>query len=181
MKRLKLSELEAISECPSTGAAEWFLGAKDSVSFLKANSNNDEIIIYASGRSVLIHGVLVPTANVSPPDKNDLQYGDFPALDDSWAIQRVWGGGEGHRMYLEPPLNSSGSKSFKDGEKLIYRRSFNGVQQDPTPFELSQKLVHSLGLYFVPERKAYCRLDALGDIEDVIKVIQPERVDAERE
>src|SRR3972149_5994410 len=81
-------------------------------------------------------------------------------------------------MYLEPPLSSRGSKSFEGGEKLIYRRSFDGVQQGPTPIELSQKLVHSLDLYFVPERKAYCRLDHRGEIEDVIKIIQRESADA---
>ena len=39
------------------------------------------------------------------------------------------------------------------------------------PIEISQKLVHSLDLYFVEERNAYCRLNKKGDIEDVIRVI----------
>ncbi|WP_206756737.1 hypothetical protein, partial [Streptococcus agalactiae] len=57
-------------------------------------------------------------------------------------------------------------------EKLVFRRSFDGVQKGESPIELSQKLVHSLGLHFVPERNAYCRLDDRGDIEDVIRVIR---------
>ena len=177
MIRFKQSELEALSECPSTGATEWLAGAEDSVSYLKSHTESDELVIYASAKSVLIHGVLAPTFKVTPPDGHDLQHGLIPMADDCWAIQRVWGGGQGHRMYLEPPLSSSGSKSFKNGEKLIYRRSFNGVQQGPTPIELSQKLVHSLDLYFVPERKAYCRLDRRGEIEDVIRIIQRESAD----
>lgn len=31
--------------------------------------------------------------------------------------------------------------------------------------------MHSLGLYYLPEIKAYCRLDDRGDIEDVIRII----------
>jgi hypothetical protein len=177
MTRFKQSELEALNKCPDESASEWLIGAEDSVTYLKVNAENDELVIYASAKSVLIHGVLAPTSKVSPPDEHDLQHGHFPATDDCWAIQRVWGGGQGHRMYLEPPLGSCGTKSFEGSEKLIYRRSFSGVQQGSTPIELSQKLVHSLDLYFVPERKAYCRLDHRGEIEDVIKIIQRESAD----
>src|SRR5678815_695366 len=135
MKRFDISELEALAECPDQRAAEWLTGAEDSVAYLKVNADNDEPVIYASARSVLIHGVLALTSKVTPPDGNDLQHGSFPMTDDSWRIQRVWGGGEGHRMYLDPPLNSDSCKSFEGGEKLIYLRSFTGVQQGLTPME----------------------------------------------
>lgn len=176
MNRFKLPELESLSECPSAGSKEWLVGAEDSVSYLKANTLADEQVIYASGKSVLVHGVFALASKVTSPDGHDLQHGIFPMADDCWAIQRVWGGGEGHRMYLEPPLSSCGSKSFEGGEKLVYRRSFEGVQQGSTPIELSQKLVHSLDIYYAPERKAYCRLDRRGEIEDVIRIIQREPV-----
>ncbi len=61
-------------------------------------------------------------------------------------------------------------ESLNGGEKLVFRRGFSGVAKGPAPVELSQKLVHSLDLHFVPERNAYCRLDSRGDIEDVIKI-----------
>ena len=48
------------------------------------------------------------------------------------------------------------------------------MQKGESPVELSQKLVHSLGLHFVPERDAYSRLDERGDIEDVIRVLRTE-------
>ena len=63
---------------------------------------------------------------------------------------------------------------MEGGEKLIFRRPFEGVDSVKTPIEISQKLVHSLGLYFVEERHAYCRLDAKGDIQNVIKVYEDE-------
>ena len=64
--------------------------------------------------------------------------------------------------------------SLAGGEKLVFRRSFSGVQKGDSPIELSQKLVHALDLHFVAERNAYCRLDERGDIEDVIRVIRAE-------
>lgn len=171
MRPFKISELKALTELPKEGATTWLAGAEDSVNYLKANAGNDEIVIYANAKCVLIHGVLALRSKITPADGGDLQNHNMPMLDDSWAIQKVWSEREGHRMYLGLPL-SSGSKAFEGGEKLIFRRSFTGVTEGPSPIELSQKLVHSLDLHFVQERNAYCRLDSKGDIEDVIKVIQ---------
>lgn len=128
MRRFKKAELEAFCECPDQGAMESLNGAEDSVNYLKSNAEKDELVIYASGKSVLIHGVLALTSKVTPPDGSDLQHGSFPDLDDCWVIQRAWGGGEGHRIYLEPPLSFC-SKSFEGGEKLIFKRPFHGALQ----------------------------------------------------
>lgn len=162
--------LRSLAWPPEEDRAAWLLGAETSVEYLKDNAHHDEVVIYASGGAVLIHGVLAPTQQVSPADHDDLLR-SYVMPDDAWCIQKAWGGGEGHRMYLEPPLSHPGCNSLVGGEKLIYRRSFNEVAKGPPPVELSQKLVHSLGLYWVEERSAYCRLDNTGDIEDVIRVI----------
>jgi len=42
---------------------------------------------------------------------------------------------------------------------------------DPA-IEISQKLVHSLGLHFIVERSAYCRLNSEGDLEEIIQVFR---------
>lgn len=170
-RRFNIAALKAISQAPATGEVEWLTAAEDSVVFLKENAQSEEIVIYASGPATLIHAVFAPLKQVTPADQNDLMHA-FVQADESWVIQKSYGGGEGHRVYLEAPLHSE--KSLSGGEKLVFRRSFNGVQKGESPIELSQKLVHALGLHFVPERNAYCRLDERGDIEDVIRVIRTE-------
>jgi len=171
MPPFKLSELKKLNEIPKEDSSSWLVGAESSVDFLKSNSENDSIVIYASASSILIHGVLAPKGKVSPPDGVDLRESDIPMSDDRWRIQQAWSGGQGHQMYLEAPLSSS-SLSLRGGEKLIFRRSFTGVTDGRSSIEMSQKLVHSLDLHYLPERTAYCRLDSRGDIEDVIKVVQ---------
>jgi hypothetical protein len=170
MEKFDEKAFREIARAPDAGKAEWLLRAEDSIAFLKSNAQRDEIVIYASADAALIHGVLVPTEQVTPADQADLLNASIMP-DDSWCIQRAWGGGKGHRIYLEPPLSHPGCKSLVGGEKLIFRRSFTGVAEGPAPVELSQKLVHSLDLYWVEERGAYCRLDKRGDIEDVIRVV----------
>lgn len=168
-RRFNIVALKAISRTPATSEAEWLVAAEDSVAFLELNAQSEEVVIYASGQATLIHAVLAPLKQVTPADQEDLTR-TFVQTDESWAIQKSYGGGEGHRIYLEAPLRSG--KSLANGEKLVFRRSFDGVQKGESPIELSQKLVHALGLHFVPERNAYCRLDDHGDIEDVIRVIR---------
>lgn len=171
MRPFNLADIEAISRIPDSQAGSWLLDAEGSIDFLRRNANNDDIVIYASAKCVLIHGVLALQDRLEQDRISDLQHHNIPMPDDSWCIQRVWGGGEGHRIYLDPPL-SSVDGALTGGEKLIFRRSFTGVNRGPSPIELSQKLVHSLDLHFVSERSAYCRLDNRGDIEDIIKVIR---------
>ncbi len=168
-RRFNIAALKAISQMPATGEAEWLVAAEDSVAFLKESAQSEEVVIYASGPATLIHGVLAPLQQVTPADQEELMRAFVPT-DESWAIQKSFGGGEGHRVYLEAPLRSL--KSLAGGEKLVFRRSFDGVHKSESPIELSQKLVHALGLHFVPERNAYCRLDDRGDIEDVIRVVR---------
>jgi len=170
-RRFNIAALKAISQAPATGEAEWLIAAEDSVEFLKENAQSEEIVIYASGPATLVHAVLAPLKQVTPADQKDLMHA-FVQTDESWVIQKSYGGSEGHRVYLEAPLRSG--KSLSGGEKLVFRRSFDGVQKGESPVELSQKLVHALDLHFVPERNAYCRLDERGDIEDVIRVIRAE-------
>jgi hypothetical protein len=154
----------------STDSKTWYESAEQSIEYLRQNTSNKEIILYAHTKSVLIHGVLALNRNLKQQAISELQHRNIPMVDDSWVIQQVLYGGGKRKMFLEPPLNSL-SKTLNGGEKLIFRRDFLGWSQKKSPFEISQKLIHSLGLYFVPERNAYCRLDSNGDIEDVIRII----------
>ncbi len=171
MRSFKITELESISSLPDSHGNKWLLDAERSVEFLQQNTISNEIVIYASTKCVLIHGVLALKRKLTPDTISKLQNCRIPMPDDSWCIQRAWGGGMGHRIYLEAPL-ASVSDFLSGGEKLIFRRDFTGVTRGAAPIEISQKLIHSLDIHYVPERNAYCRLDSKGDIEDVIKIIQ---------
>jgi hypothetical protein len=166
MKRL-IEALRKISQIPETGKADWLSSAESSIEFIKENVQSDRLVLFACMPHVLIHAVLAPLKNLNPPDQDDLSH-DFIFVNESWRIEHASGGRKPDRVYLAPPLGRHG-KSLKGGEKLFFQRSFPG--SDARPIELSQKLVHALDLHFIPERNAYCRLDADGDLEDVILIV----------
>ena len=164
-----LSKILPIARIPDSDPSDWLEEAEKSVDFLKLNLTSDEVVIYASGPHMWIHSVLTPDEMLNPPDHSDLSRA-YIALDNSWSIERVYGGGELHGVYLKPPLDHPGCKSLIGSEKLVSIRSFDGVKGYEPPIEISQKLVHALGLHFMEERNAYCRLDDRGDIDSIIKV-----------
>lgn len=176
MRKL-LGDLAKISNMPSKDAGAWLSASEDGVTFLKEHLRGELTILYASTNAVLIHGVLVPENAVGKADRKLLKR-EFIDQDDSWAIQHVSGGGEPDRVFLEGPLRHLGVE-FADGEKLIFLRSFSG-RSGNTPLEISQKLVHSLGLHFMPERNAWCRLNDDGDVDNVITIKQQDRDDREQ-
>ena len=172
-----LQSLTNLARVPDTDPGKWLENAEQSVRFLMQScEKNKEIILYASGPHLYMHSVLVPRAAVDPPDHDDLVHAHLMTTD-TWCIQRSYGGGKGHRVYLEPPLSFPGCQTLAGGEKLIFLRNFEGVKAYQSIIELSQKLVHTLGLYYMDERRAYCRLDNRGDIEDVITEYDDERSD----
>lgn len=121
----RLAELEAISCIPSSQEKSWLVGAEDSIEFLKRNAENDEIVIYARAKCVLIHGVLALKSRINEESAAELQNTNIPMMDDSWCIQQAWGGGKGHQIYLEPPLECV-SETLSGGEKLVFQRTFVG-------------------------------------------------------
>lgn len=160
-------ELNALALPPDDNKPLWLASAEDGVSFLKRHYARRDLILHASGPHMLIHAVLMPASSMDSADKSELM-STWIGRDESWHIERSWTGRP--RVYsirLSSPFEEG---VLAGGEELVFRRRLSGVQKGPTPIELSQKLVHSLNLHFLPERNAYSRLDHRGDLDDVIKV-----------
>ena len=164
------SALAELACLPDDNRALWLKSATESVKFLERNyREDDEILLYAYGPHFWVHSVLARNKAIDPPNHDELS-GSCITPDDSWCIQRSYGGGEEYRVYLQPPLSNTGCRSLVGGEKLVFLRDFEGMKSYEPQVEINQKLVHSLNLHFVDERQAYCRLDKRGDFEDVISL-----------
>lgn len=145
----------------------WLTEAVSSVEFLHQNVLADDVVIYATLPHVYIHAVLVPLRKLRKIQASELR-DNRVGTEECWQIVHEWGGGQPRdRVYLEAPM--SNNSALKGGEKLVFSRSWprsSGIQ-----LEINQKLIHVLDVHLVEERGTYCRIDELGDMEDVIKVI----------
>lgn len=170
MRRFDTKPLIALATAPKDQDDPWYVNAEQAVQYITANAESDEIVIYVSAPFLLIVGALAPIDNVTPPDGSALQNLTL-TTDATWCIQRSWSSSEGHRVYIEPAFPDDSGSALAGGEPLVIRRRLEGVHTGPTPIEINQKLVHCLDVHYVEERKAYCRLNDNGDIEDVIRIL----------
>jgi hypothetical protein len=165
----KLKDLLDVAVPPSPSDARWLQDASSGVEYLVRNSRSNEVVIFANPGQMLAVSVLVPIAGVTPPDGDALQNAYFDPTGH-WALEHVSGGGEPDRMYLSPPVDAFSCRAFEGAEQLVFRRYFDGVDKGPMRTELSQPLVQALGLYWLDEEKAYCKLDEDGDIQPIIRL-----------
>jgi hypothetical protein len=169
------SLLRQISNAPSDSEGASFdtwLELSDALAFLKANARQDEFVVYANLQHAFIHAVLVPSPLVDMPDNEDLLAWHYDAYS-SWGVEIRYT--TPVSISITEPLDHTGSKTLDHGEQLVFARSFEGLLDEKHYFEILQKFLHISDLHFVPERKAYCRLDENGDIEDVVRVVTAPR------
>jgi hypothetical protein len=165
----KLLKLVALPRDPDDAATR----AQQSslLDLLDEERKGDWLMLYGSsfdkGGSVMLHSVLVPADDLSDIDGEELTHWSGNPYD-SWGCGLVWGGGEPPRVEFTEPPSRLGSQNLLRAQQLVFGRSFNGRGEDKRYFEISHFLTHAHGLHWTPERRAWCRFDDNGDIEDVI-------------
>jgi len=117
--------------------------------------------------SVMLHSILVPADDLNGIKGDDLTHWSGNPYD-SWGCGLVWGGGEPPRVEFHDPRRDLGLMASAREQQLVFGRSFDGRTEDKRYFEIAQFLTHAHGLHWTPERRAWCRFDDNGDIEDVI-------------
>lgn len=143
---------------------EW-IEQTDVRSFLENEIEDEYIILLASLPNVFINTALVPAVDFDRAAIEDL-------LDWNHTPDACWGEVySSEKVWIEPPLDGSSSELLKQGEQIIFRRNFAGFTPNRDYYELSQKIAQLLGIHFMPERDAWCNLNELGDIEEVVKII----------
>jgi len=165
-----VTALKTISEVPSDDAsyAAW-LDPSDALAFLRQNCEDTEFVIYAANASSFIYAVPVPLNLLAPPDYDDIA--DWNCNPTScWGIEIRMS--EPREFWINPPLDHSGSRTLGAGEQILFLRHFDGLHGKKSYVEILQKLTQVLGIHFVGERKAYCRLDQCGDLEDIIRIVE---------
>ncbi len=161
-----LKTLDGLRKVPdSQEAYRIWIEQKDVIPFLESEIEEEYIILFASCDFVYIESLLIPNKKIGSIELEKLK--DWQPLSHSswslWADSKVW---------IQPSLKDEESNLMKQGEQLYYARSFEGDSNLHYYCELSQKMTHLLDIHFIAERQAWCKLDHLGDIVEVVKLLE---------
>ena len=160
--------LRDLSRPPSRDGEDYdaWLEQADLVEFLEKNAEEEKTVVYACVPDLLILSVLVPQADIDPPDVKDLLGWSCVIPETAWSVCQP-----GSETFIEPWGSHNDGKSLRKAEPLVFLRGFDGVSGYESYVEILQKFSHVFGLHYMEERKAWCRLDGWGDIENVVEVV----------
>jgi len=167
MDIFRLESVSPITKEPvNEGDFKTWIEQREVIPFLEREIEDKDIIIYASLPFAFIHAVLVQNVRLEKETIDDLLLWDSNPFS-TWGLVA-----SSEDAWIEGPLKGNQSKILREGEQIIFIRGFEGVDTLRRYYEIEQKISHVLGLHFMPERNAWCRLDQHGDIEDVVKIIE---------
>jgi hypothetical protein len=168
-----LKELESISRLPKLGTEDYIkrLEQNDFLQFL-LNTTSGDIPLYCSFKASFAYSVIVPSKSLKGDYIQDLlKWQSSPG--DSWGYGYGFGKRGEPKHFISKPFESNYSKILAEAQPITFLRYFEGKGDKKGYIEVSQFLTHLHDLHFMDERKAYCRLNKDGDIEEVIKILYP--------
>lgn len=167
MHRNLAKEILALDLVPDDQFAfqKWIRGVKH-LSFLEANAQSSERLIYASGPYTYIHSIAVPLDALARGKPDDLL---------AWSTNPFGGiasyvsGGGSDTMWIERGNGWRGAPALNEGIDLFFSRIFEGwTGPGRNYFEVSQEYTHLSGIHWRPEQNAYCRYNENGDLADIV-------------
>lgn len=180
IKRPVREKLEKFHGTRKDRSGEWLENAVDSVEFIRYNYDKDEdIIVFATNNHFFVHAVLVPLENVVNPDHDDLKKFDIWP-NSCWGVCEYPTDGKSS-IELRDPFHDTDCSTLRGGEKLTFARDFHGTRKNKLMLEVNQKFFQSLDLYYISEKKAYCTIDDVGEINEIICIYSDENSEFERD
>ncbi|MEP2943139.1 MAG: hypothetical protein ABJO72_05020 [Hyphomicrobiales bacterium] len=152
----------------SSNFTKWITAHKH-LELLEKNSQENEVILYASGPHTFVHSFAVPRSVLEEADIEDLHKWSCNPFNDR--SRYVSGLAENSKTRVEHGVDSGGSKTLDAGLQLVFARTFDGWQGDDRMYiEILQEFSHLAGIHWRSELSAYCRIDNRGDVEPVVTV-----------
>ena len=169
LHRSILRQLTSVDVPPDddTDFSQWLMATRH-LALVTNNSTEDELIIYASSRNILIHGVIVNRDALEA-----LTTGDLLEWSGNPFVSRAgyaWGGASNDVEIVEnrPMWPSLAREHFK---QLIFLRTFDGLSdEEATSYEILQEYVHASEVFWRTEQSAYCCFDENGDFDPIISI-----------
>lgn len=156
----------------SAGFDEWFK-FDDALDFLEG-SLGGSVPVYLSldspHTSFFLAAAFIPFGELTSAAREELLEWNSSVVDQGWG----YGGGfhqNGSPNYsLIPPFAWERPAILQRAVPIIWRRENPLQKQRPTYYEANPEITHVHDLHWIEERSAYCTLDEIGEVREVIRM-----------
>jgi len=135
---------------------KWFeMG--DVIQFLLGSREN-MVPIYVSSDNIFVYSLIVSEDKFRENYITDLLNWNFsPANGYSYCIS-------GNQTYLCGPMDNTGSKILDGSMPIFFLRDIPG---EPLFLEINQEITHILGVFWLKNKNAFCKINELGDYTEI--------------
>jgi len=142
---------------------------EDSLNFLH-NTTDDDIPIYISEKNFFLYSLIVPLEKLKDEYIEDL-------LEWNFMVSSGYGYGYSYSKdeqipFLTNPMENTNSRILDNSLPLFFLRHFHGYRNNESYIEINQLISHVLDIHWVEEKRAWCKLNELGEMVSVANWIQ---------
>jgi hypothetical protein len=144
----------------------WF-NLEDAIIFL-LETKLEMIPVYISCKQFFLYSLIVPKYKLRKDYIDDLLKWNFGASNGYSYGYTNHNGKITPKIF--PPMDDSGNTEIlRNSSPIFFYRSFEGYNNGSF-LELNQKIEHILDVYWLEDKKAFCRIDELGDFKEIVTV-----------
>jgi len=146
---------------------KWF-ELKDEIIFL-LGTTEEYIPIYFSYKHFFLNSFIVPVNKLIKGYIEDLLNWNCGLISYSYSYGYSYSKGKPKKKIFKAMSDAFGAKTLVNSTPIIFRR-FNGHFEEQPFIELNQKIEHLLDIYWLGDKRAYCKLNDTGDFEEIFTV-----------
>lgn len=146
---------------------KWF-DLKDEINFL-LGTTEEYIPIYFSYKHFFLNSFIVPVNKLIKGYIEDLLNWNCGLISYSYFYGYSYSKGKPKKKVFKAMSDGIGAKTLVNSTPIIFRR-FNGHFEEQPFIELNQKIEHLLDIYWLGDKRAYCKIDENGDFEEIFTI-----------
>ncbi len=155
----------------SLGDSEsWSMG-EPFLNFLQRNNLSSRFVLLATTKLQFVHSLIVDNNKLEVIDQDDL-------VNWSVSIPETVAGycydfSDLASVRLCREIEGTRTKTLENSTPILFGRYFDGLLgPNKKYYEINQEITHASDVHWVEEKHAYCKIDYLGDVKDIINITQ---------
>ena len=165
----KVEDLE--NQESSLGDSESWSKGEPFINFLQSNDLSSRLVLLATTRLQFMHSLIVDNSKLEVIDQDDLVNWSVSIPETVAGYCYDFSDPASVRVCRE--IEGTRTKTLENSTPILFGRYFDGLLgPNKKYYEINQEITHASKVHWGEEKHAYCKIDHLGDIEEIINITQ---------
>ena len=155
----------------SLGDSESWSVGEPFLNFLQRNNLSSRFVLLATTKFQFVHSLIVDNDKLEVIDQDDLV--NWSVSIPETAAGYCYDFSDPASVRLCREIEGTRTKTLENSTPILFGRYFDGLLgPNKKYYEINQEITHASELHWVEEKHAYCKIDYLGDVKEIINITQ---------